>query len=155
VKLSIVFIHLGSSGSASPRGAPVPLAHRHHQQQHAEHELHHTNPVRWGAVLARVGAAGEKQQNRSDDRESRHPAGKERQAVGPALRRGEHQHHRDDRHRAERDADAEWQHLTDRPASLVVAAGRDRQELRAAAEHRRTRLIEAVHRSRHSTTAGR
>jgi len=63
-----------------------------------------------------LSAAGGDQHDRAQDGEADDPAREERRPVEPALGCGEHQHHCDDRHRAERDTETEREDLADRLA---------------------------------------
>jgi hypothetical protein len=106
----------GQLGLRVPARPTAPLPDRQQQQQHPERDLHDAHPGRGAAVLAGTGSAGNEEHDRSQHGDADHPPKQEGQPVNPALRGREHQNDRDDRHRAERDADAERQRLPDRLA---------------------------------------
>jgi hypothetical protein len=93
--------------------SPTPLPHGDEQEQDAERELYPTNPGGRLAVLARVASAGREQRDRADEPEAQDPADEEPRPIGPRVGGAEHEHDGDDRHRAQRHADAERGYLSD------------------------------------------
>ena len=94
-------------------GPLAPLTERHEEQQRADADLEHA-PARRGPLVTGLGRARDGEHDRAHHGETEEPTRHEDRAVDAAPRRHEHQHHGDDRHRAQRDTDRHREDLTDR-----------------------------------------
>ena len=114
VNPSIVAIHFGSAASSSPRGRP-----RHCLTASASSARPRTNLRMLVQVAGSPSslALAPLETSRTIVPTTASPTTQPSRNAGPlraAARRGEHEHDGDDRHRAERDADAEREDLADR-----------------------------------------
>ena len=86
------------------------LADRDDQQDPAQHDLRGAGTGR-GAVTARCGGAGDREDDRAEDGQADQPADDEHRPVHTPACGHEHEHHRDDRDGAQRDPDRGGENL--------------------------------------------
>jgi hypothetical protein len=111
--VSIADIHFGVSGVSPGAGTLAPVPHGKPHEQQADQELDPVRRVGRAAAGRDVPGVGDEVDDSADDCDSDDPADGEHRSVDAGPSGEENEDHRDDRHRADGDADRERENLAD------------------------------------------